>query len=331
MPFGPFLAGAGARRDVRRAASACSAGSAGPDARATWRWRALRIGLTGGIGSGKSTVAALLVALGAAVIDTDAIARELTLPGGAAIDADPRGLRRRRSSTPTARSTARACARSRSPTPRRKRRLEAILHPLIGAEAERQAARGDRAASLVFDVPLLVESGRWRSRVDRVLVVDCGEATQVERVVARARLDAEAGARGHRASRRRARRAAPCADAVIHNDGITLDELATRGRRALARSCVRDRTDDARRGAGSLWNNRAAAICTRRRRAAAAPTAARLDPLRVPVQREHPHDAAARAPVRPPRPADRARRAGRPPLRAGDDLRDHGRRARAPT
>ena len=185
--------------------------------------RALRIGLTGGIGSGKSTVAGLLAARGAAIIDSDAIARRLTLPGGAAIaairaefgpdmiDAEG-GLDRER---------MRAVAFAEPPA---KRRLEAILHPLIGVETERQASASD-AAVKVFDVPLLVESGRWRERVDRVLVVDCSEQTQQDRVVRRAgwSVDTVRAVIAQQASRV-ARLAV--ADAVIRNDGITLDELA---------------------------------------------------------------------------------------------------------
>ena len=129
---------------------------------------ALRIGLTGGIGSGKSSVAGLLALHGAAVVDTDAIARQLTRPGGAAIDAiaaafgadliDPTGALDRVRMREIVFSDASA-----------KQRLEAILHPLIGIETERQAAAAAAAPAIVFDVPLLVESGRWRAKVDKVL------------------------------------------------------------------------------------------------------------------------------------------------------------------
>jgi len=109
--------------------------------------------------------------------------------------------------------------------PATRARLEAILHPLIGVEVERQAGLAAAAAVLVFDVPLLVESGRWRSRVDAVWVVDCDEAVQVARVATRPGWD-EASARAVIAQQatRSARRAA--ADAVIHNQGISLAELA---------------------------------------------------------------------------------------------------------
>ena len=183
---------------------------------------ALRIGLTGGIGSGKSTVAALLTTCGATTVDTDAIARQISLPGGAAmtgirqtfgaefIDAAG-GLDRERMRTLAfSDDTAR-------------RRLEAILHPLIGVETERQAAASS-APVIVFDVPLLVESGRWRARVHKVLVVDCREATQVARVVARSGWAADAvRAVIDRQASRAQRRA--CADAVIFNEAISPDQL----------------------------------------------------------------------------------------------------------
>ena len=185
---------------------------------------ALRIGLTGGIGSGKSTVGAMLASLGAVVIDTDLIARRLTMPGGAALGAiaaafGPNfiaadgGLDR-----PRMRRAAFDDAAIRT-------RLEAILHPLIGVEVEREAALAAAAPVLVFDVPLLVESGRWRSRVDAVWLVDCDEAVQIARVAARPGWseDSARAVIAQQASRA-ARRAA--ADAVIHNEGISLADLA---------------------------------------------------------------------------------------------------------
>ncbi len=183
----------------------------------------LRIGLTGGIGSGKSTVARLLVERGVVLIDTDAIARSLALPGGAAIKA----IRTEFGATAIDPSGGLDRARMRElvfADVSAKERLEAILHPMIGIEVSRQAlAAADR--SLVFDVPLLVESSHWRTRVDRVLVVDCNEATQVERVMQRSGWTREAvqAVVAQQASRH-ARRAA--ADAVIYNDGLSLDQLA---------------------------------------------------------------------------------------------------------
>jgi dephospho-CoA kinase len=176
-----------------------------------------RIGLTGGIGSGKSTVAAVLQECGAHLVDTDAIARALTAPGGAAIS----DLRTRfgPQSIDTTGALDRAWMRERAFADRSMREaLEALLHPLIGAEAERQASAAAAAPCVVFDVPLLVESGRWRGRVDRVLVVDCPTERQVERVVQRSQWSREAVLRviAQQASRH-ARRAA--ADAVIDNSG----------------------------------------------------------------------------------------------------------------
>jgi len=185
---------------------------------------ALRIGLTGGIGSGKSTVGTMLASLGAVVIDTDLIGRRLTMPGGAALGAIAAAF------GPHFIATDGGLDR---PLMRRaafddvaiRRRLEAILHPLIGVEVEREAALATEAPVVVFDVPLLVESGRWRGRVDAVWVVDCDEEVQVARVAARPGWSEEAArAVIVQQASRAARRAA--ADAVIHNQGISLAELA---------------------------------------------------------------------------------------------------------
>ena len=183
--------------------------------------RARRIGLTGGIGSGKSTVAALLVRHGATLVDSDAIARSLTAPGGAALEAirvrfgagvlgADGALDRQRMRDLAFTDTGSLAA------------LEAILHPLIGARSQALAAAASGA--IVFDVPLLVESGHWRGRVDRVLVVDCGELTQIERVVRRAGWDAAAVRRVIATQAPRTLRLA-AADAWIHNDAIGLDAL----------------------------------------------------------------------------------------------------------
>jgi dephospho-CoA kinase len=147
------------------------------------------VGLTGGIGSGKSAAASLFEQLGAAVVDTDAIAHELTAPGGAAIDPirtafgddviDARGALDRAAMRRKVFSDAQA-----------KARLEAILHPMIRAEADRRSADA-RAPYVVLVVPLLVESGSYRSRVQRVAVVDCPEEIQVARVMSRSGLSAE--------------------------------------------------------------------------------------------------------------------------------------------
>ncbi len=196
----------------------------------------LKIGLTGGIGSGKSTVAAILVQCGAALIDTDAIARRLTAPGGAALSA----LRREFGDAILTGDGGldRAAMRARAfGDPSQRQRLEAVLHPLIGAEARRQAdAQGDQV--LVFDVPLLAESGHWRTRVDRVLVLDCSTETQVARVAARPGWTRDSAGAVVAAQAKRAQRCA-IADAVNCNDGIDLNGL-----QAHAEALWR------------LWNNR---------------------------------------------------------------------------
>ena len=182
-----------------------------------------RIGLTGGIGSGKSTVAALLVAEGAVLVDTDAIARAIAQPGGIAMPAIEAAFGRAAIAPDGGldRAYMRQLAFADAAA---KGRLEAILHPLIGAETGRQAAAAGNDAIVVFDVPLLVESGRWRAIVDRVLVVDATEATQLQRVVARSQWTPEAvRAVMAQQATRRARRAA--ADAVICNESLTLEEL----------------------------------------------------------------------------------------------------------
>jgi dephospho-CoA kinase len=184
-----------------------------------------RIGLTGGIGSGKSTVGAMLASIGAVVIDTDRIARRLTMAGGAAIDAVRAafGADFIAGDGSLDRPRMRLAAFNDSDA---RTRLEGILHPLIGEQVDREveAAPVD-APALVFDVPLLIESGRWRSRVDAVWVVDCDESLQVERVAARPGWT-EAAARAVIAQQasRRERRAG--ADAVLHNQGISLIDLA---------------------------------------------------------------------------------------------------------
>ena len=174
------------------------------------------VGLTGGIGSGKSAAATLFEQLGATVVDTDAIAHALTAPGGAAIEPiraafgdeviDARGALDRAAMRRKVFADASA-----------KARLEGILHPMIRAEADRRSAAA-RSAYVVLVVPLLVESGGYRSRVQRVAVVDCPEEMQVARVMARSGLSAEE-ARAIMAAQvdRQARLAV--ADDVIDNGG----------------------------------------------------------------------------------------------------------------
>lgn len=188
------------------------------------------IGLTGGIGSGKSTVAAELVACGAVLVDTDAIARALTAPGGAALPAiaEAFGPEMIDATGALDRDRMRALAFGE---PAARRRLEGVLHPMIGAEAEAQAARAGTGV-VVFDVPLLAESTRWRARVDRVLVVDCPEALQVRRVMARSGWSADAVERVIAQQASRARRRS-IADALIHNGEATTLAMLRDAVRAL--------------------------------------------------------------------------------------------------
>lgn len=185
--------------------------------------RPLRIGLTGGIGSGKSTAAGLLTAMGARLIDTDAIARELSGPGGKALPAIAArfGAHLVSEATGLDRVAMRAHVFAH---PQARRQLEQLLHPLIQAMAEDRAAEADDAALLLFDVPLLVESQHWRQRVDRVLLIDCDEAVQRRRVLQRPgwnaeQLDGVIAAQTTRALRRQS------ADAVIDNSTLTLEGL----------------------------------------------------------------------------------------------------------
>ena len=147
----------------------------------------LVVGLTGGIGSGKSAAADAFAKLGAAVVDTDAIAHELTAAGGAAVPE----VRRLFGSAYVDASGAMDRKRMRSlvfSDAEEKQRLEALLHPMIRAESERRIAtvfRNKAAPYVIYVVPLLIESPDYRSRVDRVLVVDSPERLQLERVRSR--------------------------------------------------------------------------------------------------------------------------------------------------
>jgi len=174
------------------------------------------VGVTGGIGSGKSAAADLFAARGAAVIDTDAIAHALTKADGAAMPA----IRAEFGETVISSDGAldRAAMRAMAfADPSARKRLEAILHPLIRDEGERQlAAAGTPYAVLV--VPLLIEAGDYRKRVNRIAVVDCAETTQIARVMSRSGLARPEIERILAAQATRAERLA-AADDVIDNDG----------------------------------------------------------------------------------------------------------------
>lgn len=181
-----------------------------------------KIGLTGGIGSGKSRVADMLAEWGATLVDTDEIARALTAVGGAAMPAIEAEFGAQ-ALTPDG-ALNREWMRERAfSDPQARRRLEAVLHPIISEETRRQAAAAT-GSYLVFDVPLLVESlARWRGRVDRICVVDCDPDTQVARVQARSGLTEPAIRRIMAAQAARETRL-DIADDVITNDGATSPE-----------------------------------------------------------------------------------------------------------
>ena len=188
--------------------------------------RALRIGLTGGIGSGKSTVSRLLADRGAALVDADAVSRQTTAAGGAAV-AEIReqfGAGFVGADGAMDRDSMRALVFGDAGA---RQRLEAIVHPLVAAEFARQVAAAESAGirTIVFDIPLLVESSRWRSQLDRVLLVDCSEATQISRVSARNGWTPQAVEKIIAGQATRVMRRA-AADACIHNDGLSLPALA---------------------------------------------------------------------------------------------------------
>lgn len=177
------------------------------------------VGLTGGIGSGKSTVADLFALRGAAVVDTDTIAHELTGPQGAAIGAI---------SAAFGEAILRADGGLDRPAMRRlvfsdplaKTRLEAILHPLIRQRSDARCAAAAAAPYVLLVVPLLVESGSYRGCVDRVLVVDCDEAVQLARVMARNGLSVDAVKSIIATQASRVGRRAAADDLVINDDGL---------------------------------------------------------------------------------------------------------------
>jgi dephospho-CoA kinase len=185
-----------------------------------------RLGLTGGIGSGKSTVAQFLAEEGAAILDADAISRSVTQTGGLAIPAILAEFGEHLITADGAlnRDAMRSLVFS---NPDAKRQLEAIVHPLVGQlmAEQTQAAIAKGTRCLVFDVPLLVESiQRWRPQVDAVCVVDCQTETQIQRVMTRNALSRQEIERIIGLQATREQRLA-FADVVILNEGIDLDQL----------------------------------------------------------------------------------------------------------
>lgn len=186
----------------------------------------MRLGLTGGIGSGKSTVAHLLTQQGAALIDADALSRATTAAHGSAIKSiearfgpafiSPLGELDRARMRALVYQDASA-----------RHALESIVHPLVQAETARQTEIAIQAGMhcIVYDVPLLVEAGRWRSQLDMVLVVDCPPERQIDRVMLRSGLT-RAEIENIMASQASRTQRLKAADVVIFNGHQTLDELA---------------------------------------------------------------------------------------------------------
>jgi dephospho-CoA kinase len=187
-----------------------------------------RVGLTGGVGSGKSTVARLLQQRGAGIVDADRLVHELIAPGGAAIE----DLRSEFGPDAIGADGGldRAWMRSRAFAEERdRRRLESILHPRVRAASDVRAAQLAGSVSYIaFVVPLLVESGDWTDRVDRILVVDCSESVQLERVAARPGLDRAIALSIVRVQASRAERLS-AADDVLFNEAplaLIVDSVA---------------------------------------------------------------------------------------------------------
>ena len=183
----------------------------------------IRVGLTGGIGSGKSTVAGLLRDQGIPVIDADAISRSVTAVGGAALPA----IRERfgPNSIDASGAMDRAYMRERVfQDPNERHALEAIVHPWIRRTIHEKVL-ACTAPWVVLDLPLLCESPHWREQVRWVWVVDCTENTQIQRVMARSGWSREQVLAVMEQQCTRAQRLA-LADAVIQNEGIDLTELA---------------------------------------------------------------------------------------------------------
>ncbi|WP_368641123.1 dephospho-CoA kinase [Castellaniella ginsengisoli] len=195
------------------------------------------IGLTGGIGSGKSMVADWLAEWGAAVIDTDRIAHDLTAPGGAAIE-PVRAAFGAQAITPEGALNRNWMRERVFADPDARRQLESVLHPLIDQAVRAQAERA-QGPYVVFVVPLLVESGRWRDRVDRICVVDCDPETQVRRVQARSGLTRDTIGRIMSAQASRADRLAAADDVIVNDESTDPGALRRRAFQQHQRWCAR--------------------------------------------------------------------------------------------
>jgi dephospho-CoA kinase len=188
----------------------------------------VRIGLTGGIGSGKSTVSAQLGQMGATIVDADAVSRSVTGFNGSAIPALTTAFGSSILSSHGALDRAQM-RRLIYSNPASKIQLEAIVHPLVRTEIQRQSilAETNGARCIVFDIPLLLETAYWRRMLHRILVIDCTEETQISRVVQRDGLSAEQVQRVVLAQVSRLDRL-QAADMALFNDGISPQILALR-------------------------------------------------------------------------------------------------------
>jgi dephospho-CoA kinase len=184
-----------------------------------------RIGLTGGIGSGKSTLGQMLVARGIPLVDADAIAHQVTAPQGAGIEP----IRRQFGDAFIDAQGALDRARMRQhvfSNPSAKLALQSLLHPLIHQRILEEVAKTAKEGNsmVLIDIPLLVESAHWRGQLDKVIVVDCSEATQVRRVMARNHM-AEADVRQIMANQAKRSQRLAAADVVVFNDPDDLAHL----------------------------------------------------------------------------------------------------------
>jgi dephospho-CoA kinase len=185
----------------------------------------IRLGLTGGIGSGKSTVSTMLARLGVAVIDADAVSRDLTAPQGQAIASIQAefGDELITADGSLNRQKMRDLVFN---DPNAKKRLEKILHPLIKLEIQKQddAAAAAGKNSIVYDIPLLVESAHWRTTLDKIMVVDCLEETQIQRVILRNTL-LEVDIKKIIVTQASRKKRNSAADVLIFNDSISIQQL----------------------------------------------------------------------------------------------------------
>ncbi|HYA19400.1 MAG TPA: dephospho-CoA kinase [Burkholderiales bacterium] len=182
------------------------------------------VGLTGGIGCGKSSAAQKFADRGVQVVDTDAISHRLTAPGGPALAAIRRHFGNEVFNSDGSLDRARLRNRIFS-DPRAKKKLEALLHPLIRADALQQLARATTPYAVLV-VPLLLETGNWRKLVQRVLVVDCDQKEQIGRAMARSRLS-EAEVRAIMATQLSRSARLKLADDVLSNTS-NLEQLQNR-------------------------------------------------------------------------------------------------------